>query len=395
MLVVGLLALLASLAWPIMERRYSAAQLPESGVQFRSLLTMARASAMMDGCRYRVRFEPKQQHPVVEYEKDPFKAPGKYEPVKTDWTADERLLGDVQVHEIRGGRPEYTLPFDDEPQTSDVDELNAMTDEQAAADTAEPQPDEEAPAVGVMAQSDVPIDEARPPVVFESDGSTDWATLVLAAVPPGDELTDKTPQLWIEIDGRTGLVTIREPLTEAQMADASLRVPKSKLRPPEAVFGATQDLSIDVTTQQPSLAGGQAAGGAAHVGTQGVMQGLTGGSLGKAGMGMGSGGSEAVPSVGGSAATGRPQRPIRPTAQSTGGNQPKPASDAGDNASNPPSDGNDTNKPPTDSNSPTDASNDTNGDQTEKPPANEDTKNPDESNSEDNNDSTTQPVDPR
>jgi len=246
-LVIGLMVLLASFAWPALRTRFERSQLPESGDQLRSLLVLTRAQAMLDNRRYRIRFAPNERQPIVEWEKDPFSAPGKYEPVKADWTAEDRLMGDVQVHEIRPGRPDYTLPLDDErskeDQTEQGDFLEVSDQEAGALDSTEvnvPPPSD--------TTADAPIDEKRPLLVFEPDGSSDWATIILANVEPEKPLEESAEQIWIEIDGRTGLASIRPPLTEQEMADESLRIPRSKLRPPEVAFG--KDLAITAVTQQ-------------------------------------------------------------------------------------------------------------------------------------------------
>src|SRR5215470_9833519 len=162
-LVISLLAILAAFAWPAMREKFQRSQLPESADQFKSLLGLTRAQAMLDSRRYRIRFAPNQRFPIVEYEKDPFTAVGKYEPVKADWTADERLLGETQVHEIRAGRPEYTLPFDDEKADFDMsaegDSGNSQWEGGAAAvDTAGTAA---APPVKKDMTSDEPVDEKR------------------------------------------------------------------------------------------------------------------------------------------------------------------------------------------------------------------------------------------
>ncbi len=247
-LVIGLMVLLASFAWPALQSRFDHAQLPESGDQLRSLMELTRAQARIDHRRYRIRFAPNERQPIVEWEKDPFQAPGKFEAVKADWTSDDRLLGDAQVHEIRPGRPEYTLPLDDErseQQETETTEVVVGGDDSAVAAT-----DDGAAAAPPPAEKldDAPIDEKRPALVFEPDGSSDWATIIVANVTSEKPLEDSAEQIWIEIDGRSGLASIRPSLSEQEMADASLRVPRSKLRPPEVAFG--KDMSINAVTQQ-------------------------------------------------------------------------------------------------------------------------------------------------
>lgn len=247
-LVIGLMVLLAAFAWPALQRRFEHSQLPESGDQMRSLLELTRAQAMMDHRRYRIRFAPNERQPIVEWEKDPFQAPGKFELVKADWTADDRLMGEAQVHEVRPGRPEYTLPLDDERSEQQQTETTEVVvgGEDGATPVAEDDSATAPPPAEKM--DDAPIDEKRPPLIFEPDGSSDWATLIIANVTPEKPIEDGAEQIWIEIDGRSGLASIRPPLSEQEMADESLRVPRSKLRPPEVAFG--KDASINAVTQQ-------------------------------------------------------------------------------------------------------------------------------------------------
>jgi len=285
-LVIGLISIVAAFAWPNLERRLRRSELPESADQFRSLLHLTRAQAMLENQRYRIRFEPKAQHPIVEAETDPFASPGRYEPVKTDWAREARLLGDVNVHAIRIGRPDYTLPLDDERSESDATDERTATQEDSSTATGDVGADGKFDNVaGAQSTEDeVPIDETRPPIVFEPDGSSDWLTVVLVDRPLDQPLDDEVEQEWIELDGRTGLARRRDPLTAEQMADATLRIPRSKLRPPEAMFGAAAgDRSMNVTQQQQAGGGGafgdagSAGGGAPSIPGLGAIPGLGGG----------------------------------------------------------------------------------------------------------------------
>ncbi len=247
MLVLALLAMLAGLAWPSLSARISSGELPDSADELCSLLRMTRAAAMIDGHRHRVRFEPGGREPIVEFEAEPMIEPGRYRPVKADWATAERLRGDVNVVEVRPGRPEYTLPLveeepEDEAPATNSEDLSATTEEDVSAVIP--------PATEAPADADAPIDERRPVIVFEPDGSAEWATLVVARLALEGNLEEDTPQRWIEIDGRTGIAHLREPLTQARLADPSWRVLREQLRPPEVVFGSAEK-SISVTAQQP------------------------------------------------------------------------------------------------------------------------------------------------
>lgn len=373
-LVMALLAAIAAFSWPYMQRQFEASQLTESADQFRSLLTLTRAQAMIDARRYRIRFEPEKRHPIIECETDPFQAPGKYDPVKADWAVDERLLGETQVHEIRAGRPDYTLPFDD--QQSELEQDEGFTLDSESGETTESTSDT---AGAALPENDsdkadqVPIDEQRPSIVFETDGSTDWATIILSNIAPADQLEEDERQIWIEIDGRTGLARIRESLTADQMADTTLRTKRSKLLPPEVAWGG--DLTINSSTTQPAgggtttfgglpigvnqggrgRAGGQPTGGLPSLG--GMGGGLPTGGLPTGGLpqfgqggGQGNGAGGDRPNRGGN----RPPRNNNPRPESGGAkdpdNKPPPPPPPPDDAPKPPAD--ETPKPPPDNDEP-------------------------------------------
>lgn len=243
LLVLALLVLLSAMAWPLMQSQMVAAELPESASRMRSLLYLTRSAAMLEHRRHRIRFSPKDQQPVVEIEYDPILEPGRYVPVDQDWALEPALLEDVQVHRVHPGRPAYLRPV--------------SASEGEAVDPLAVEPVAEEPVSGVestaakfqAARSDglggqeAEIDERRPLILFEADGSTEWATLVLSRMPPEEELPEDEDQVWVVLDGRTGLATFRDAVTQAQLDDPTFYVQREKLELPET---SIDDLTLSI-----------------------------------------------------------------------------------------------------------------------------------------------------
>jgi hypothetical protein len=240
---LGLLVLLAGLAWPAMQNQITAAELPESADRLRSALFMARCEAMLEHRRFRIHFSAEEQHPAIEWEADPVKQPGVFVPSTADWAEQPILLADVQVHEIRPGRPVYMEALSE---TSDPDSLIKAADERERERVEREARNQ---GTGFTAVQDEKADPQRPSITFETDGSTEWATLILARVPPAQPLEEQKQQVWIVIDGRTGLVTIREKVTKEQLSDAKLYVKRENLELPDQTN--LDDLTIEVT-QNPT-----------------------------------------------------------------------------------------------------------------------------------------------
>jgi len=243
LITLGLLVLLAGLTWPALQNQITAAELPESADRLRTALFMARCEAMLEHRRFRISFAPEEQHPKIEWEADPVNQRGIFVPATADWAEEAILLGDVQVHEVRPGRPVYMQPLSE---TSDPDSLLKAAEEQERERIERESRNQ---GVGIAANQDEEPDPQRPSIIFETDGSTDWATLVLSRVPPGQPLEENEEQTWVVIDGRTGLVTIRERVTKEQLSDAKFYVKRENLEPPDRTdvddlkFEITQDLT--------------------------------------------------------------------------------------------------------------------------------------------------------
>jgi prepilin-type N-terminal cleavage/methylation domain-containing protein len=218
LVALALLVALTGLAWPMLDRQIRAAELPESASRVQSLLYMTRSSAMLEHRRHRIRFEPGVQQPFIEYEPDPIRAPGEFFTVPAAWAREQVLLGEVQVHHIQPGRPIYlrSLGIDEDPETVQ----QQIEEERQAQLEAGRTDDETVDAFTDLASGDdVELDENRPIIFFESDGTADWATIVLARIDPNEALEEEEVQSWVVLDGRTGLTTIREQVTQEQLND--------------------------------------------------------------------------------------------------------------------------------------------------------------------------------
>lgn len=305
LLVVGLLVALTLMAWPALSNRITASELPESANKLQSLLFMARSQAVSDHKRYRVRFDQGLEQPLVEVEPDPINAAGEWVETAEPWAADYVLLGDVRVHAVKLGRPVYLTP-------------------QVTRDDAQAQSDEGLSGVLTRAQEEVAKlvqgkkglgeGEDWPAIIFDVDGRTDWATVILAKIDPDEELTHEHEQRWVVLDGRTGLAQITEQVTEVELADAGFYINRDKLGMPET----GQDGQIIFTTPGEQISPGsntkvmsaEEAGGLAGMTAQGGgdlsgAMGAAAAALGGAGIGVGGGSAQPVSPAGMSEDGGR------------------------------------------------------------------------------------------
>jgi len=240
LIVLALLVILAGFAWPALETQIVGAELPESASHFRDTLFMARSEAIKENRRIRIRFEPEKQQPIIEIEIDPIEYANEWEPVKSAWAEqamESLLLADVQVHRIKPGRPEFTKPIsiNDNPELDNDDEKPTLKDEEIGAldtddfyailDDIDPK--------SAMADSEYPVDEDRPVIQFDPHGNGDWALITIARKAPGEELEDEDPAYWILLDGRTGLATIREPISEDDKLNPDNYVKRENLYLPD------------------------------------------------------------------------------------------------------------------------------------------------------------------
>jgi prepilin-type N-terminal cleavage/methylation domain-containing protein len=269
LIVLSLLVVLSFFAWPMMESQITAAKLPESAARIRETLYMTRSAAMLEHRRHRVRFAPGEQQPTVEIEIDPLYQPGVWTLVSYPWTKEPMLLDDAEVHEIQPGRPVYLKPVSE---TEDADSKAAKEETQRDASLEfQVTQGEQIGSVSIASGNDeAELDEKRPPIVFETDGSSDWATIIISEVRSDEALEEETPQLWVVLDGRTGLANVREQVTQEQLADPEFYIQKEKLELPETT--SPDDLSLTISTDEQ----GQLIDPAAAAGLGGEQLGLNG-----------------------------------------------------------------------------------------------------------------------
>lgn len=259
---LGLLVLILALAWPIMQNQIAASALPESAARLRDTLFMARSHAMMENRRVRIRFAPNEQAPYIEIELDPVRFPGEWEAIGAAWAREPLLLGDVQVVAIESGRPVYLKPvsFDESTDKTEKDaEEEAKLEKRSGMDNTTGL-DTYGTAV-TMANEDIELDENRPLIIYEPNGSTDWATIKLAEIPLDQELTEDDNQLWVILDGRTGLAYVRDQVTEDQLADETFYVRRENLELPDLNDTSALAFGLNDPGSSGESGGGEMPGG--------------------------------------------------------------------------------------------------------------------------------------
>lgn len=240
LIVLALLVLISWMAWPALSHHLAGSQLPEAADRFRSLMYLTRSEAMMQHRRFRLRFEPDVQQPYIEVEPDAVGAAGQYVAATASWASEDALPERIHVHDIIPGRPAYLTPVSNAAPEDTGDEIGAESttdlNEGNAVDPFSAQSD---------AMKDGRTDEHRPSIVFEPDGSTDWATVVLAEVAPSEKLNDQDRQFWIILDGRTGLAKVREGITDEELASNEFSIPREKLILPRTTDVKDMTLTIN------------------------------------------------------------------------------------------------------------------------------------------------------
>ncbi|MEK6643673.1 MAG: prepilin-type N-terminal cleavage/methylation domain-containing protein [Planctomycetota bacterium] len=250
LLVVFLLSLLAAAAWPAMYARLASAQLPETADRFRSLMYLVRSHAMMEQRRVRIRFESGERQPLIEIEPDPIMQPGQFALVEEDWAIEPPLLNGVHVHTVIPGRPAYLTPVATNGEETTDDLIGAET----TSDLNEGQAQENLEIQKAESTAlDEKSDEKRPNLIFETDGSTDWATVVFAELPSSEELTDLDRQYWVVLDGRTGLAKVTEGITQERLASAEFTIAREKLILPRT--NDVKDTTLNISSELSGAAG--------------------------------------------------------------------------------------------------------------------------------------------
>ena len=206
LLVIGLVVTISAMVVPNFMREIEADRLPRSARQLRSLIAMVRAHASLDGKRYRIRFpfenEAKElgdaaRQPLIECEGDPFYEPEVFIQVTEPWALGDIFLRDVWCAEVRLGRPSI----------EELQERRVRAAESIARKLEEGR------------QMKEEIEAERPPLFFETDGASDWATFVLTTAPPGTDLgeLEEHPRVELISEGMTGSAWLQRPFYEQEL----------------------------------------------------------------------------------------------------------------------------------------------------------------------------------
>jgi prepilin-type N-terminal cleavage/methylation domain-containing protein len=209
LIVIGILAVLAGMATRTVLSDWFQAQLPESAQRMRSLLHLVRANAMLEGRRYRVRFPRPDEidgagdsrQPLVEVERDPLREPEIFTPVLASWAQEATLERSVRCVQVRLGKPTVEQLLG-EAAVDEAEELAEEVDE---------------------AFEEESFEDDFPPLVFEPDGTSEWATFVLTDAPEELALEDLDPNdraygmIEVILDGLTGLAWLQRPLYEEEL----------------------------------------------------------------------------------------------------------------------------------------------------------------------------------
>ncbi len=204
LLVTGLLAIVMAMVMPSLTNDFFRAQLPESARQMRALIQLTRANAMIDGCRYRIRFprddeldgRGSQRQPVVEVEDRPLEFPEQFRPVLAAWAQDKTLLRDIRCVKVRLGKPTVDQLLGQDELALELEDERLEDIEDTAGESYE---------------------EEFPPLVFDTDGTSEWATFLLTDAPVEvslEDLDDETKfgRLEVILDGLTGLAWLQRTL---------------------------------------------------------------------------------------------------------------------------------------------------------------------------------------
>lgn len=199
-LAMGILVVLTALAMPNFYRELKRDELPRSGNQLRSLLTLLRANAAFDSKRYRIRFAVEgeddplggKNQPIIEREDDPFREPDVFNVVTAPWAVGAPFFGKVWCAEVRLGKPT-------------IEALQRSKRRSGIEDA--------------LIESFEDFDPERPPLVVYPDGTCDWVTMVLTTAPQDtriDEL-ENYERIEVILEGATGLAWLQRPLYDEEL----------------------------------------------------------------------------------------------------------------------------------------------------------------------------------
>jgi len=225
LIVIGLVLVLAWFVVPVFTGELKRRRLVDSIDQLQSVVRLTRAHAMNDGKRYRIRWPDEEAYetaeetgetlqPIIEVEKDSIREPGEFTECTELWALGDTLYEGIQCAEVRLGRPktiEDEMREEEEELEHIADGVEEMFEED---DGLEDLFDGSADETGTGEEED----PNRPAVVFEADGTVEWATILLT---DGTENEDGELQTWeVIVDGRTGKVGWRRTMTEYEFEEA-------------------------------------------------------------------------------------------------------------------------------------------------------------------------------
>ena len=225
LIVIAVLLVLSWFVVPVFTGELERRRLHDSIDQMRTVIALTRAHAMNDGKRYRIRwpdldaYEEAEEReltlqPVIEVEADPFDEPGVFTEVTELWAVGDTLYKGVQCTQILLGRPktmEEELAEEEDRLDHVADGIDEMFEEEEELDEMFDESMEEA---GTEEEKD----PNRPAIVFEPDGTAEWARVFLSNGTLND---DGELETWeILIDGRTGKVGWKRTLTETEYEEA-------------------------------------------------------------------------------------------------------------------------------------------------------------------------------
>ncbi len=224
LLVISLIGLLMYFVVPVFTGELERRRLTDSVDRMRNMVALTRAHAMNDGKRYRIRWEDQDMYdeaeennttlqPIIEVEDKPIEEPANFTPVKDLWSQAEVLHEGIQCVEVRLGKPKTPeQELREREQEERYDELASRVDDMFEEDDKleDMFEDMDVDEAGTEEEKD-PV---RPAIVFEPDGTVEWATIFLTN---GEETDEGELQTWeILIDARTGKIGWRRTLTEAE-----------------------------------------------------------------------------------------------------------------------------------------------------------------------------------
>ena len=212
-LVMALLVAITAVAVPAFVREYEQKQLDESARRLEALLTMTRAQAGWEGKRYRIRFpDPEQeedldalgtqQQPRVECEADPLEEPEVWTLVTAPWAVGQTLVGKVHCLEVRLEKPTLEQIRQSRERRDAIDDL--------------------------FVEKLLDYNPRWPPLYIEPDGTSEWATFVLAEAEADIELDELAQRIELDdddhlevieliVEGETGQAWRQRPLYEEEL----------------------------------------------------------------------------------------------------------------------------------------------------------------------------------